>query len=324
MNCTLSIVHLFCFIVFQVVYAGFLLVLLVAVGVYPFASTSNGESLEIRRSQRLTVNKNDPTGAESENKSIFKDIIVNYNRKIENSNENKCTNSENKCYTIVPANSEFAKDLFNFCKYYISKNVKAKLDRELQFEIYKCNSIIMGEPIVETEKIKNVRNESPKRVSLKMQLFPRSAWVYSTPENQKIKCVQLESAKSQLQPVILRTTNRNKMLYELDDKNVVFGRSCGDVVFDEVMAQPIANFSRNVDEDWAREEEVTNENVSRFLVFFLLVIFLIIIIIIYLSVWLEAVHQKTHPVLPLQHAEAGTASGRPFTEPQQQRLQRVV
>lgn len=212
------------------------------------------------------MKNNDPAGPDSQSKSVFKDIIVNYNRKIESSSDNKCNNienSDNRCFAV---NSDFSKELFIVCKYYTPKNIKAKLEKELQFEVYKCNSTIMGEPIVEMEKARNARSESPKRAPLKMQPFPRNAWVYSTPENQKIKCVHLESSRSQLQPVILRTTNRNKMLYELDERNVVFGGGCGDVVFDEVMAQPIANFSRDVDEDWARQEEGVseNENVSRF------------------------------------------------------------
>lgn len=258
MFCTLFV----CFFLFYRDCAGFSRVLLVLADLYPIVVDSNSKNFEIRRSQRLTVKKNDSPVPDSQNKSVFRDIIVNYNRKIEN-------NSENKCFSAATSGVEFSKGLFDICKYYSAKNVLSNLEKELKFEIYKCNSIIMGEPIVKPEKPRNAGNESPKQLSLTVQLFPKSTWVYNTPENQKIKCAVLDSSKSNLQPVILRTTNRHKTLYELDEKNVVFGGNRGDVVFDDVMAQPIVNFSKGIENDWVREETVVseNENVSRFLIF---------------------------------------------------------
>lgn len=48
------------------------------------------------------------------------------------------------------------------------------------------------------------------------QTVPEEDWVFSTPEQQKIKPVKLK--KTQLVPALLHTTSRNKTLYEMREE----------------------------------------------------------------------------------------------------------
>lgn len=143
--------------------------------------TSNRNLDAPRRSQRL-LQKHDDTKATTTTSSIFTDILCRYEQQLQ--------------------------------------HTERKIVRQLRVNVYKAAAafdlISRGGTDATTM---GSTGKKQQRVVFEEKGFPTvppDEWVYSTPEQQKIRPVKVK--KTQLVPALLHTTSRNKTLYEMREE----------------------------------------------------------------------------------------------------------